>query len=135
MFEIIIVSHGNYAEAMLRSAEMIVGRQEGIQTFGLHPGDDVDALKEQLRREIARVRESGDALVLTDMMSGSPFNAAVSAMSDLTFSHVTGVNLPMLLEICGARDFLSAEEVGKTIVDQGRSTIVDVNELMKEVGQ
>ncbi len=135
MFEIIIVSHGEYAKAMRQSAEMIVGAQEHMQTFGLHPGEDVDALREQVFKAIAKAKEAGDVLVLTDMMSGSPFNVTASAMSELAFHHVAGVNLPMLLEICSVRDFTSAEEVRKSIVEQGKTTIIDVNKLMEEVSK
>ena len=46
MIEIIIASHGNFAEELLRSAELIAGEQKNVRTFGLHPGDSVDKFKD-----------------------------------------------------------------------------------------
>ena len=135
MFEVIIVSHGEYAKAMRQSAEMIVGKQEKIQEFGLNPGEDVDAFREQVGKAIAEAKEKGDVLVLTDMLAGSPFNVTASAMSSLHFHHIAGVNLPMLLEIFSVRAFTPAQEVRKNIVELGKTTIVDVNKLMEEVSK
>ena len=39
--QFIMVSHGDLAKAMLGSAEMIVGKQERVQAFGLEPTEDV----------------------------------------------------------------------------------------------
>ena len=45
MYKIILVSHGDLAEAMYRTAELIAGKHEGVETFGLHLGDDVEAFR------------------------------------------------------------------------------------------
>jgi len=132
MFEIIIVSHGEYAKAMRQSAEMIMGEQKHIQTFGLCPGEDIDVLREQVHGAIRQANASGEVLVLTDMISGSPFNVTASAMAEYDFCHIAGVNLPMLLEICSLRGSMSLKEIEENIVDMGKTTIVCVNGLVKE---
>lgn len=133
MFDVIIVSHGRYAEAMLESAEMISGRQEQVKTYGLFPGDSVDEFREKLIESIGESLKQREVLLLSDMQSGSPFNSAVAAMENLSFRHVAGINLPLLLEIFGHRKFKNLESVHKMIFELGPITLVDVNKFLEDI--
>lgn len=135
MVEIIMVSHGDYAKSMLESAQMIVGEQDHVQTFGLYLGDSVDKLREDLVEAIEKVQKDGELLVLTDMFSGSPFNITYSLMQHYSFRHITGINLPMLLEILTSRESAGVEELCEMILDKGKATIIDVNKFFEEVNQ
>ena len=43
---------------------------------------------------------------MVDLFGGSPFNAAsIIAMKNSNMEIVTGVNLPMILEVLGSREF------------------------------
>lgn len=132
MIEIIIVSHGDYASAMLESAELIVGEQEHVYTFGLHLGESVDELREKISETIDKVQQNGEVLVLTDMFSGSPSNIVVSLMQRYSFKHITGMNLPILLEILLSRNSVSSKELYKDVIEKGRETILDVNNFFEE---
>lgn len=135
MVEIIFVSHGNYAESMLKSAEMIVGEQENVQVFGLHLGDSVDQLKIEVAGAIEKALANGEVLVLTDMFAGSPFNLTFSLMQKYSFRHITGVNMPMFLEILTSRDGSSAEDLARDVLAKGKESIIDVNQFIEEMGQ
>ena len=79
-----------------------------------------------------RVQKNGDVLVLTDMFSGSPFNVASSLMQKFSFQHITGINLPLLLEILTSRGDVGIEELCKNVIEQGKDTIVHVNKFLEE---
>lgn len=131
MIEIIIASHGNFASEILKSAELIAGEQENVQTFGLHLGDSVDKLRDDLARAIEAAQKKGEVLVLTDMFSGSPFNAAVSLMQHYSFYHITGINLPVLLEILMSRETSGAAELCEDVLSRAGDTIVNVNKYLE----
>lgn len=133
MIQLILVTHGDFAQALLESAEMIIGKQENVRTLGLHLGDDVNGLREKVRRAVEEAGEEEDTIVLTDMKSGSPFNVTASQMETHRFHHITGLNLPILLEILDRRQFETAEEICGSIVENGKATIIDVNQLLEEV--
>lgn len=133
MTHIIMVSHGEYVKAMIESAELIVGEQENVTTFGFNLGDSVDQLQESIANELKRVQKNSNVLVLTDMFSGSPFNAVSSLMQEYSFHHITGINLPMLLEILMSRDETSVEELCNNVMEKGKDTIVYVNKFLKEM--
>ncbi len=133
MTYIIMVSHGEYVKAMIESAELIVGEQENVTTFGFNLGDSVDQLQESIANELKRVQKNSDVLVLTDMFSGSPFNAVSSLMQEYSFHHITGINLPLLLEILMSRDETSVEELCSNAMEKGKDTIIYVNKFLEEM--
>ena len=105
--------HGDLARAMLESAQLITGEQDHISTYGLHLGESVDSLSEEIAKAIEKAQKDAEVLVLTDMFSGSPFYATTSLMQQFSFHHITGINLPILLEILILRDSKSCGELCK----------------------
>jgi PTS system mannose-specific IIA component len=84
-------------------------------------------LKILLPGQLKMLKKNGEVLVLTDMFSGSPFNAAVSLMQHYTFFHITGINLPVLLEILMSRETSGAAELCEDILSRAKDTIINVN--------
>ena len=133
MFDVIIISHGDYSKAMLESAEMIMGKQERVKTMGLFPGDNVDTFRDNLFQAIKESLSRGDLLLLSDTKSGSPFNSAIAAMDELEFTHVTGINLPLLLEVFGNRKRKNPGQVKEIIFEMAPYTLVDVNKFLEGI--
>ena len=67
MFDVILVSHGSFARAVLESAELICGDQERVKTYGLHLGESVDVFRDMVRGGIAESLTRGEVLVLSDI--------------------------------------------------------------------
>ncbi len=133
MVQLIVVSHGSFSKALVESAELIVGELTDIETFGFNLGDDIDALRNDIADAVTRAQKKGEVLVLTDMLSGSPFNATASLMEKYQFEHLTGINFVIFLEILTSRDSRTARELVEMAVTSGKETIVDVNTYIKEV--
>jgi len=134
LIEVIIITHGDMAAALKESAEMILGKQEHMQTFCLKHGDCVDELKENINQAVSIcLHEGNEVIALTDMFSGSPFNATTANMNRLGFIHITGINLPMLLEILLLRQSAGIKEICGMVVENGRNSIKLVNDLLGEV--
>lgn len=129
MFQVLIVSHGDLAKAMLESAEMICGVQADVTTFGLYPGDSPDGLREDIENTLCRL-SGQDRLVLTDIRSGTPFNVVAGLMSQYGFRHISGINLAMLIEILMSRDEMTADEAADEVLKISSQTILDVNTLL-----
>lgn len=134
MFDIILVSHGTLSRALLETAELIAGeRKEGIKTFGLQLGDSVDLFGEAVTAAIAEGLTHGDVLVLSDMRSGSPFNVTVGAMTQYKFRHITGLNLPMVIEAVSAQSYATLEEAFPDILDAGTTAVADINAYLDDL--
>jgi PTS system mannose-specific IIA component len=101
---VVLVGHGGFPQGVLDGAEMILGPQEGMHALGLPPDQDPGELVERVRE--LRSGSGGDAplLLLVDLFGGSPGNAVAAAfLREPDVELVTGVNLPMLLEVANRR--------------------------------
>ena len=128
-----MVSHGSYAKGLVDTAQMIAGEQRELESYGLEPEDSVETLKEKLRESIEKTPLGEEILILTDIFYGSPFNTVISLMSEYDLYHVTGINLPLMMEvIMGRYAGKHAEEICKKLLEAAPNTVRDVRELYKE---
>ena len=109
MIGIVIATHGKLSDGFKDAAEVVVGQTENITTVNLNPGDSVDLLGEQIATAIGEVNQGDGVIVLTDLLSASPYNQSVFAINGLSAELasqvyvVSGVNFPMLLEAINAQ--------------------------------
>ena len=132
--KVIVVSHGSYARGLVDTVQMIAGKQEDLEAFGLESEESVDTLKEKIRQSIEQASQEEEILILTDIFYGSPFNTVISLMSEYDLYHVTGINLPLMMEVVmGRYAGKSAQEICKELLKAAPDTVRDVRELYKEV--
>lgn len=132
--KVIVVSHGSYARGLVDTVQMIAGKQEDLEAFGLESEESVDTLKEKIRQSIEQSSQEEEILILTDIFYGSPFNTVISLMPEYDLYHVTGINLPLMMEvIMGRISGKHAEEICKELLKAAPDTVRDVRELYKEV--
>ncbi len=134
MVSVVIVTHGTLAKGLIETAQMLVGDQEDVTTLGLCLGDSVDEFREQVAEAIERAGENGnEVLVITDMLSGSPFNCVCAATERCKFEHLTGVNFPVLLEILATRADATAKQLVDMALEQAPQTMLDAKKFFEEV--
>jgi mannose PTS system EIIA component len=124
---VVLVGHGGFPQGVLDGAEMILGPQEGIHAVGLSPDQDPDAVVEAVRR----IRDDAGAplLLLVDLFGGSPGNAVAAAfLREPDVEMVTGLSLPMVLEVVGRRRKAGGDvaKLAGYAVSAGTAGIVDV---------
>ena len=133
VMKVIAVSHGSYSKGLVDSVQMLVGEQENLVAYGLFPEQTVATLTEQLEREVNDTPEGEEILFLTDLFHGSPFNAVVSLMRDHEFHHITGINIPLAVEVMmGRYADKSAEEICRGIMEAAPDTVKYVNDLFDD---
>src|SRR5699024_10562311 len=105
MVNIILASHGEFADGILQSAQMIFGEQENIVAATLMPNEGPDDLKAKFDNALESFGEDAEVLFMVDLWGGTPFNQANIIHDEMTerSAIVAGLNLPMLLEALGSR--------------------------------
>ncbi len=127
MTQVVLVSHGRLAEALLATAEMIVGEVKGVETIALEPGMGIEDVLEALRRIVAGADPQAGVLALLDLFGGSPATACARVMAaDERLEVITGVNLPMVLEVLLNKDKLGAKALAHLAGDKGKEGIIDI---------
>lgn len=128
MISVIIGTHGVFSEEILKSAEMIFGAQENVGSVTFKPGEGIDALVEKYNNLINKLDSKDGVLFMVDLFGGSPFNAAsIIAMKNSNMEIVTGVNLPMILEVLGSREFSTLPELLKIAENSGKDAVKVLN--------
>ncbi|WP_252236489.1 PTS sugar transporter subunit IIA [Clostridium sp. CH2] len=133
MIGILLVTHGKFSEEIVKSAELIVGKQEKILTLGLQHGDSVEMLGDKVKESVKSLEDGDGVLVLVDLMGGSPYNVVAlnsSKLLDINFRCITGVNLPILLEAITMREIYNLDDLTDHCIEIGTTGI---KELFKEM--
>lgn len=129
---VVVASHCDLAHAFIASAEVIVGAQTDVAAVCLAPEDNLESCRSALLDAVNQVDHGNGAIVLIDLFGGTPCNAAALTLRDHACVVVTGVNLPMLIEILMSREGASSmDELAALAVQAGRSSIIDVGAQIK----
>ena len=126
MVGIIIATHGEFANGILQSAQMIFGEQENVKACTLMPSEGPEDIKNKMLEAIDSFENKEEVLFLTDLWSGTPFNQANILLEgkEDKWAIITGLNLPMLIEAFGLR--LSedkAHDIARNLLEVSREEI------------
>ncbi|MDT7799211.1 MAG: mannose system component [Actinomycetota bacterium] len=123
---IILAGHGSLPSGVGEAAEMILGPQSRLKVCELNPSDRPEDFGARLG---ALAGDAAELLVLADLHGGSPFNAvrALAAQGPARIELVSGLNLPMLLEVL-LHTTGDVTELAGVARAAGRDGVVDVLE-------
>jgi PTS system mannose-specific IIA component len=130
MTGIVIVTHGKLGEGLLDAIYLIAGPQKQIEEVALLEEDSVELLKDKILTAIRKVDSGSGTIVFVDMFGASPSNAAAYLINE-NIEVVTGVNLPMILEIINLRDSMSLIELTNTAMNAGKESIKNLSEIVR----
>lgn len=124
MISAVIIGHGEFAQAMLRTAEAIVGEQENVEVVS-NKGFSCEALGGEIEKR-CHDREQ-DTIIFLDLPGGS---CTISCYNLLKTHHdmhiISGVNLPLLIEFFMLRDKYTAGELVPLLVRKGKDNIMQL---------
>jgi mannose/fructose/sorbose-specific phosphotransferase system IIA component len=128
---IVVVTHGAMTDGMLDAARMIVGPLDGIVGVALMESDNVETLMERVEAAVDEVDSGDGVLILVDLFGASPFNASARlAMTRGGMEVLTGVSLPMLLELAVQRDDQPLQELVEIAREAGTAGIRTLSETL-----
>ena len=124
MTHIIVATHGKFSEEIVNSAAMVFGEDENCHVVTFLPGEGGEHLVEKYNAIIATLPENEPILFLVDLFGGSPYNAAARVATGRENTDiVTGISLPMLLEVLDAKDSASLAELVETAKEVGVAAV------------
>ncbi|GAA5364348.1 PTS sugar transporter subunit IIA [Streptococcus uberis] len=126
MIKIIVVAHGHFPNGILSSLELIAGKQENIVAIDFLSGMSSDSIRRSLEASLEEVEQ---ALILTDLLGGTPFNVASTLSvkyADKEIKVLSGLNLAMLMEAVFSRDICdNLEDLTEKVISSAQNGIVD----------
>lgn len=129
MKHVLIATHGKMASGIRYTAEMIAGEQTDVTTMDAYVDAEIDLEKELDHYFMERKGER--IIVLTDLMGGSVNQKLMQyAAKDEKITLITGINLPMLIQIFFADENISEEEL-QEFIEEARQELQIVGRIEK----
>lgn len=129
---ILILTHGRFGEALIQSAEMIVGDLENVQAISLLPEMSAEEYRDKVQSYLATV--SGEVICLVDLFGGTPGNTIMILSREYPVSILSGVNLPMLLELYLNKDLQPTDKLLEMALTAMKESGKNITQLLKEQG-
>ena len=130
MIGLILVTHGRLAEEFVHAMQHVVGRQEAVATVCIGPNDDMERRRKEIAEAVRAVDSGKGAIILTDLVGGTPSNLAISLMEAGKVEVIAGINLPMLIRLAGARKTMDVVAATVAARDAGRNYITIASEFL-----
>lgn len=96
-FNIVIGTHGRFGEELANSARMIAGTLPNVECCSLLPEYSFEDYMHLVDETMAK--KEGFTIVLVDLYGGTPCNVFTVLSKKYHYHVLTGLNLPMLIDL------------------------------------
>jgi PTS system mannose-specific IIA component len=132
MIGVLITTHGNLGNELIKSAELIKGPLNNILHICVDQAKDVEDLKKEISNAIKKLDKGKGVLVLTDLFGGTPSNISLSFMKEGKVEVLTGVNLPMVLKLSEVKEDMTLRDFACLIKKYGEKNIMLASEILSK---
>ena len=134
MRKFLLASHGSFAAGIRSSLEMITGANDNLFIIQAYI-DGNKSIDSELNEILEKTEENDELVVFTDIAGGSITSQILQAGRRENVYVISGMNLPLLLDIILADPDMPVDEVIETGIQNAREQIVFVSKLMKSMTQ
>ena len=130
MNKIVLASHGDLAQGMRQTAEMIIGTSENIYALSAFRDED-EPIGVQMERLLEKIGYE-DVYLLTDIFGGSVNNdllAIQQAHPEVTL--VAGMNLPLVISVATQFQQID-EELLAHLIKESQQGMINCKQLLKQ---
>jgi mannose PTS system EIIA component len=132
MIGILIVTHPHLGEALIDTAEFILGcRPEAVKALSIDFNDKAEDLRQKLTNSIKAVGGDQGVLIMTDMFGGTHSNLSYSLLEEGRIEVISGANLPLLIRAVNYRDKQPLVELVQDLEVFGKKSISLASGLLK----
>jgi PTS system mannose-specific IIA component len=132
MIGVVVATHGNLAQELIRTAEAVVGKLAQVSPVSVVA--TAPDMRHSIEEAIRGVDQGDGVLLLTDLMGGSPTNLCLSFLAERKVEVVTGVNLPMLIKIGGLRAAgKPIQQLAHDVAEAGQKAIGHASDLVRRM--
>ncbi|MBA4056783.1 MAG: hypothetical protein C0490_18865 [Marivirga sp.] len=126
MRKFLITAHGTFSSGIKSSLDIIIGQAENVFVIDAYV-DSNRSIEDELNTVLANVKADDELIVFTDLMGGSITNQVLRYALKEHVHVVSGINLPLLIEIMLAGESTPVAEVIEGAITNAREQIMYVN--------
>ena len=132
MIGIVIVTHSQLGEALIGTAEFIIGSPpEAIESVSIDLSENAEKLRKKIDRGIKNVMGEEGVIILTDMFGGTPSNLSYSFLEEGHIEVLSGVNLPVLIQAVNRREKMDLDQLAADLEAFGKKSISLASGILK----
>lgn len=132
MIGILIVTHPKLGEALIDTAEFILGdRPEAVKALSIDINENAEDLRRKITAGIKAVDDKKGVLIMTDMFGGTPSNLSYSLLEEGRIEVISGVNLPIVIRAINYRQKKELVELVQDLEVFGKKSISLASGLLK----
>ncbi|MCD6413362.1 MAG: PTS sugar transporter subunit IIA [Elusimicrobia bacterium] len=124
--KIIIAAHGEIAGHLKEAVENLVGRTDKLYAVDFRLSSSPAELRNSMKEIVDIPPADEEVFILTDFFGGSPCNCACWFLDRDNVWIVSGVNLPMLIELMVKKNKVPPARLCEEIIKAAKDSIVDV---------
>ena len=128
MTPLLILTHGDFGDLLLRAAEQMFGPQSDCAALSLAPDESREDYLQRVKTTVAPWPQA--PLVLVDLACGTPWNSALLAGLAPDAEVLAGLSLPVLLEALELRAALAPKALAAELVQRGSQSFARASALM-----
>lgn len=125
----IVITHSDFGEGVIKSVEMIAGKQEGLDSIKLIEGKGLFDIVDEIKK-IIEFNKQDTYVLFVDMFGATPFNASCLIVAEYETKLVTGVNLPVLLTFVLGRKNKNIDDLIEEMIEAGSNSIKNITKEM-----
>ncbi|MEE3661065.1 mannose/fructose/sorbose PTS transporter subunit IIA [Brenneria sp. g21c3] len=126
---VILCAHGKLAPALLDSVNMVYGATGPIHPLIFSKGQNADDIMRNMQQIMAQLPPQ-PWLIAVDLFGGSPYNAAAMlALKNPQLEVITGISLPLCLEIADNQQGMSARQLAVHLTEIGKACVCSLRDL------
>jgi PTS system mannose-specific IIA component len=132
MIGVLVTTHGNLGNELIKSSELIRGPLNGVIHISTDQAKGVEDLKKEIGTAIKKLDKGKGVLILTDLFGGTPSNISLSFLKEGKVEVITGVNLPMMLKLPDLKNETTLSEYACMIKEYGKKNISLASEILNK---
>ena len=131
MRKFLIAAHGSFSSGIKSSLDIIIGKMENVFIIDAYV-DGNESIEDELNTILANVQAGDELIVFSDLMGGSITNQIVRYALKENVHVVTGMNLPLLIDIILADADTPVADVIENAISIAREQVVYVNKIINK---
>lgn len=125
MIKILLVSHGELCRGILNTAKLFANDINEITAIPFYSDDYGKDPEQELDKYLSQITKDDKVIIISDILWGSVNQKLIIKCSEVDNIHiVTGLNLPLLLELMTiTEDLFSQEEISRRVNNCKKSIV------------
>jgi mannose/fructose/sorbose-specific phosphotransferase system IIA component len=133
MIKIIVAAHCALAAELVNAVVAISGAHPNLYFVERSSNSSSQHIYLTIETLLKDIIDDDGVLILTDLLGGSPCNAAMQASMNLKVEVISGVNLPMVLSaIMLSTTNTNLSELARKVLNKGQKSIANIKKLLEE---